>query len=82
MKFTEWVDSQNSSVNKGNIFPPSLDAQTAVDFLIEYLLGEDWYCVNPISTEQINTEAVAEILWKYSRKHRKELKRRNRRIRR
>lgn len=74
MKFSEWVKHQNATVNKGNIFPPALDAQLAVDFLQKYLLGEDWYTVNPISTVQINTVIVYEILWKYSRKFRKELR--------
>ena len=46
----------------------------AIDFLKTYLLGEDWYTVNPISQEQINTEIVFEILFKYSKRFKKEYK--------
>lgn len=53
----------------------------AVDVLIEYLLGEDWYVVAPIHNSQVNTVAVHEILMKYSRKYRKDRKERKRRDR-
>lgn len=43
------------------IFAPPMKAQVAIDELCRYFLGEDWYSVNPISTEQINTEIVYEI---------------------
>ena len=67
-KLTEFVDN---SADYG-IFAPPMGAQTAVDFLQRYLLGENWYSPNPVSAKQINTEIVHEILWKYSRKYRKE----------
>lgn len=43
------------------IFAPPMKAQVALDELYRYFLGEDWYSVNPISTEQMNTEKVYEI---------------------
>ena len=70
----KWLKEQNETVNKGNIFPPPLESQMAIDFLKNYLLGEDWYTVNPISQEQINTEIVFEILFKYSKRFKKEYK--------
>ena len=70
----KWLKEQNETVNKGNIFPPSLESQTAIGFLKDYLLGEDWYTVNPISQEQINTEIVFEILFKYSKRFKREYK--------
>lgn len=73
-KFLDWLNHKNQTTNKDNIMPPPLPAQEAVYFLQEYLLGEDWYSVNPINTEQINCEIVADILFKYSKKFRKELK--------
>ena len=73
MKYTEWLDK---NWQKDNMFPPSLDAQMALRFLKDYLLGEDWYTVNPIGREQINCEIVDAILSKYSKKYRKEVKRR------
>ena len=69
MKFTDWLDA---NWEKDNMFPPALDAQKALDFLQQYLLGEDWYIVNPLSTGQANCEVVHDILYKYSRKYRKE----------
>ena len=71
MKFTTWM---NINWKKDNMFPPPLDAQLALQFLKDYLLGEDWYVVNPLGQEQINSEMVAEILNKYSKKYRKEVK--------
>ena len=70
----KWLKEQNETVNKGNIFPPPLEPQMAIDFLRAYLLGEDWYTVNPISQKQINTEIVFEILFKYSKRFKKEYK--------
>ena len=69
MKYLEWLDE---NWEKDNMFPPSLDAQKAIDFLCDYLLGEDYYIVNPLSTSQANCEIVHDILYKYSRKYRKE----------
>jgi hypothetical protein len=73
MTFTEWLEAECAKdENKDNICPPPLNAQLAIDFLKDYLLGEDWYVVMPISTEQANTEIVHAILKKYSKKCRKE----------
>ena len=75
MTFNEWLDN---NWEKNNMFPPVLEGQKALDFLKQYLLGEDWYSVNPISTKQINCEVVHDILYKYSKKYRKEIKTRER----
>lgn len=71
MTFNDWLDEH---WDKNNIFPPSLDAQTAINFLTDYLLGEDYYIVNPLSTSQANCEIVNDILYKYSKKYRKEIR--------
>ena len=42
--------------------------------LQDYLLGEEWYVVSPLSHEQVNTELVHDILYKFSKKYRKEYK--------
>lgn len=70
-KLTEWVDN----CEPYGCFAPPMDAQMAVDFLQQYLLGKGWYSVNPVCQEQINTEIVHEILLKHSRAYRKEFKR-------
>ena len=71
VKFTEWLRRESE---RCNICSPALPAQRAIKFICDYLLGEDWYCVMPMHTEQVNAEIVHEILWKYSRKYRKEYK--------
>jgi hypothetical protein len=43
------------------LMPPPMDAQVALNELRRYILGEDWYVVNPISGKQCNTEIVAAI---------------------
>jgi len=60
--------------DKENMMPVALNAQLAISFLKDYLLGQDWYFSDPISAEQINTEIVFEILKKYSKEFKKELK--------
>lgn len=70
-KFINWLE--NDSEDCG-LFSPPLNAQKALYFLKHYLLGEDWYVTDPISTEQVNTHIVYEILYKHSRKFRKEWK--------
>ena len=70
----KWLKEQNETVNKGNIFPPPLEPQMAIGFLKAYLLGEDRYTVNPLSQGQINTEIVFEILFKYSKRFKREYK--------
>ena len=79
MTFTYWL--RHEAKDCGIISPP-LDAQLAIDFLQKYLLGEDWYVINPMNTEQANTEVVHEILYKYSKRYRKEYKRERKRTRR
>lgn len=49
------------------IFPPAMDAQTAVNELCRYFLGDDWYTVT-MATAQVNTEIVYEIEMKYKGK--------------
>ncbi len=49
---------------------PSMKAQTALDELCTHFLGENWYVVDPLGTEQINTIIVYEIERKF-RKFRK-----------
>lgn len=79
MTIIEWLRDKNSTENKDNILAPCMDAQTAVNFLIDYLIGDDWYVAYPACVEQVNTKAVMFILQKFSRKYKKELKAWNKR---
>lgn len=47
---------------------PPTEAQTGLNILIEHFLGENWYSTMPMSAEQINTQAICEILEKYPEK--------------
>ena len=44
-----------------------MNAQVALYELGNYLLGEGWYVVDPLSVEQINTIMVYEIERKFKR---------------
>ena len=70
-KFTDWLE--NDSIDCG-IMSPHMEDKKALEFLTDYLLGENWYVVDPISPKQVNTNRVHEILWKYSKQYRKECK--------
>ena len=73
LNFTEW---QDANWEKDNMFPPPMDAQVAFNYVTDYLLGEDYYIVNPLSTAQANVEILHDILYKYSRQYRKEYRKR------
>lgn len=70
-QFTHWLKYDAKDCG---LMQPPLDAQTALDFLQYYLLGEDWYVVNPVNALQCNTQLVHEILMNYSPQYRKEYK--------
>lgn len=68
-QFTYWLRYEAKDCG---LMQPPLNAQKALDILQKYLLGEDWYIVNPVNTEQGNTQIVHEILLKYSSEYRRE----------
>lgn len=55
----------------GNMFPEPISAERALQVLREFFLGDDWYTVNPVSTEQAYVYMVDNILAKYPRKYKK-----------
>lgn len=69
--FLQW---QKNHWEENNLFPPELEPQKAIHFLVDYLLGEDWYFVEPVNAKQGNVYILHAILRKYSFKYRKELK--------
>lgn len=71
--FVNWLDLQQMTrEDKDNMFPVPLNAQEALNFLMTYLLGPDFYIVDPISNEQSNVIIVDKILSEYSKEYRKE----------
>ena len=72
MNFAEWLYEQEK--DSSNILAPSLNSQLALSFLIDYLLDDNWYIDYSASEGQNNAHAVDEILTKYSKRYKKEIK--------
>ena len=53
-------------------FPAPMEAQVALDILVSYLLGDEWYFAGSCNVAQGNAIAVEHILDKYSKKWRKD----------
>ena len=63
---------ENICTTDYGLIPAPMDAQQALDILTSYLLGDDWYVVDSMSTEQCNAIVVEQILDKYSKKWQKD----------
>ena len=48
--------------------PPPINAQDGLNILIDHFLGEDWHVTMSMCQQQVNTEAIYEILKKYPKK--------------
>lgn len=74
--YTEFINEKyRTRKDKDNIFPVGISDAEFREFIIDYLLGRDWYVVAPCSTPETNEIALGEILKKYSKEYRKEVKR-------
>lgn len=78
-KFIDYLDDfqkeeNKKPINEREILPPSTDPQLVVNCLQDLFLGENWYVAVPISTKQINTVILHDILYKYCKAYRKYLK--------
>ena len=60
--------------DKDNIYGVGLTDAEFRTFIIDYLLGKDWYVVDPIGQTQVNEIALYQILEKFSKRYRKEKK--------
>ena len=75
MTLTEFMNKRYANrPDKGNIVGVGVSDAEFRQFIIDYLLGEDWYVVDPLGQIQINEIALCEILEKYSKRYRKECK--------
>ena len=52
---------ENSDEDYGLCWPPT-KAQDGLNILIKHFLGDDWYTTMPMNGEQVNSEAIYEIL--------------------
>lgn len=72
---TEYMnDKYNNREDKDNIFGVGVTDAEFRHFIIDYLLGPDWYVVDPLSRDQVNEIALNDILNKYSKRYRTERK--------
>lgn len=79
MTLTEFMDERyKNREDKDNMFGVGVSDAEFRAFIIEYLLGEDWYVVDPLGRTQINEIALYKILKKYSKRYKKECKGRKR----
>jgi hypothetical protein len=73
MKLLEFMDQRyKNRKDRDNIFGVGISDAEFRNFAIDYLLGEDWYVVDPLGQTQINEIALYRILEKYSAKFKKE----------
>lgn len=54
--------------NGDNIFPKPMSDSEFREFITNYLLGENWYQVNPVSQEQCNVYIANAIIDSYKSK--------------
>ena len=72
---TEYMkEKYENREDKDNIFGVGITDAEFRKFAIDYLLGEDWYVVDPLGQTQVNEIALAIILSKYSKRFKKEIK--------
>ena len=75
MTITEYMKKKYADrEDKDNIFCVGITDAEFRRFAIEYLLGEDWCVTDPLGQTQVNEMALAEILSKYSKRFKKEIK--------
>lgn len=75
MKLTEFLDERyKNRKDKDNIYGVGISDAEFRYFIINYILGEDWYVVDPLGQAQINEIALINILEKYSKRYKKECK--------
>lgn len=81
MKTKEYKYNKGFAPMKDNIcdtscglMPAPMDAQVALNILVSYLLGDDYYFAGSCNVEQGNAIVVEQILDKYSKKWRHDWK--------
>jgi hypothetical protein len=67
-------DKYDNQDDKDNMFGVGITDAEFRTFAIDYLLGEDWYVTDPLGQTQVNEIALADILSKYSKRFKKEIK--------
>lgn len=72
---TEYMDEKyKNREDKDNLFNVGVSDAEFRRFIIKYLLGDDWRVNDPLGQTQVNEIALCNILRKYSKQYKKELK--------
>lgn len=72
---TEYMkEKYDKREDKDNIFCVGISYPEFRSFLVEYLLGPDFFIVDPIGPTQVNEVILYAILEKYSKRYKKELR--------
>lgn len=72
---TEFMDEKYANrEDKDNIYGVGISDKEFIHFIIQYLLGENYYISDPIGPTQVNEVVLYEILKIYSKSYQKELK--------
>lgn len=75
MTITDFFDKKyKQRKDKDNIYGVGISDAEFRQFIIDYLLPDDWIIADPICQKQVNEVAIYDILFKYSKKFRKERK--------
>lgn len=75
MTLTEFMNERyKNREDKDNICGVGISDAEFRRFIINYLLGEDWYVVDPLGPIQINEVALYKILEEYSKRYKREIK--------
>lgn len=56
--------NRSTKYKRPKILTP-ISGQEAFNEVVDWLLGENWYCVDPLSTPQVNALALEEIKMRY-----------------
>ena len=76
MTLTEYMHKKYAErEDKGNMYGVGISDAEFRRFIMHYLLGENWYVVDPLSQTEVNEIALYNILEKYSKRYRKERRR-------
>ena len=67
-------NKQLNRPDKNNIYVVGISDEEFKHFLIKYLLGDHYYIADPVGPKQANQIILEEILSKYSKEFRKEIK--------
>ena len=68
------VEKETNREDKDNIYCTGITEREFIKFAIKYLLGDNWCVADPLGYNQTIQMALEEILYKYSKKFKKELK--------